>query len=97
MNRVPNDEAVQITNDDATECKQSAVQLGYWQDPYLYHFARSAERKPPEINRGYFARKRGIELLIEKFLKVTYTLSYWLCLIEILTWWPGLSDQVCLI
>ncbi|KAE8749828.1 hypothetical protein FOCC_FOCC003296 [Frankliniella occidentalis] len=71
MSRVPNDEAVQLTNDDATECKQSAVQLGYWQDPYLFYFARSAERKPPEINRGYFARKRGIELLVEKFLKLT--------------------------
>lgn len=70
MSRIPNDEAVQLTNDDATECKQSAVQLGYWQDPYLFYFARSAERKPPEINRGYFARKRGIELLVEKFLKV---------------------------
>lgn len=71
MSRVPNDEAVQLTNDDATECKLSAVQLGYWQDPYLFYFARSSERKPPEINRGYFARKRGIELLVEKFLKLT--------------------------
>ncbi|KAJ1532223.1 hypothetical protein ONE63_000841 [Megalurothrips usitatus] len=71
MSRVPNDEAVQLTNDDATECKQSAVQLGYWQDPYLFHFVRGAQRKPPEINRGYFARKRGIEILVEKFLKLT--------------------------
>ena len=29
------DEAVQATNEDATSCKLSAVQLGYWRDPYV--------------------------------------------------------------
>jgi hypothetical protein len=29
-----------------------AVQLGYWQDNYIQHFVKTAERKAPEINRG---------------------------------------------
>jgi len=76
----PSDEAVQLTNDDATECKLSAVQLGYWEDPYISLLIRPVERKPPEINRGYYARKKGIELLIEKFLKV--------CLREVMSSYP---------
>ena len=30
-----------------------AVQLGYWQDNYIQHFVKTAERKTPEINRGW--------------------------------------------
>uniref|UniRef100_A0A1B0GQG8 [phosphatase 2A protein]-leucine-carboxy methyltransferase n=1 Tax=Phlebotomus papatasi TaxID=29031 RepID=A0A1B0GQG8_PHLPP len=68
----PCDEAVIATNDDASECKRSAVRLGYWQDDYLGYFVKSpAERKAPEINRGYFARVRGVEICIEKFLHRT--------------------------
>jgi hypothetical protein len=29
-----------------------AVQQGYWQDNYIQHFVKVAERKAPEINRG---------------------------------------------
>lgn len=29
-----------------------AVQLGYWSDSYIQHFAKLGERKTPEINRG---------------------------------------------
>lgn len=68
---VANDGAVQATNDDATSCKRSAVQLGYWRDPYLAYFFRSAERKAPEINRGYYARVHGIKLLIDQMIKLT--------------------------
>lgn len=66
----PCDEAVIATNDDASECKRSAVRLGYWKDDYLPHFVKNPERKAPEINRGYFARVRGIEICVEKFLQV---------------------------
>lgn len=66
----PCDESVQATNDDASECKRSAIKLGYWKDDYIGHFIKSAERKAPEINRGYFARVKGVEILIEKFLQV---------------------------
>lgn len=67
------DEAVRSTNDDASHCKRFAVQLGYWTDPYLPLLVRNAERKTPEINRGYFARVIGITNMIEKFVKVTLT------------------------
>lgn len=65
------DEAVISTNDDASCCKRSAVKLGYWKDDFLGYFVRSPERKAPEINRGYFARVKGIEMCIEKFFKKT--------------------------
>ncbi|KAG8335455.1 Leucine carboxyl methyltransferase 1 [Homalodisca vitripennis] len=65
------DEAVQATNDDASECKRCAVQLGYWEDRYIHHLVRGRERKAPEINRGYFARIKGVEMLLTKVLKKT--------------------------
>lgn len=65
------DEAVRLTNDDASICKKFAVQKGYWKDQYLPMFVRSNERKAPEINRGYFARVKAITILIHKFIKMT--------------------------
>ncbi|XP_049858555.1 leucine carboxyl methyltransferase 1 isoform X1 [Schistocerca gregaria] len=65
----PGCEAVQATNDDASECKRCAVKLGYWDDPYISLFVRGTERKAPEINRGYFARTKGVGIFIDKFLK----------------------------
>ena len=64
------DEAVRLTNDDASICKKCAVQKGYWKDQYLPLFIRSNERKTPEINRGYYARVKAITILIHKFIKV---------------------------
>lgn len=64
------DEAVQATNDDASICKRSAIQLGYWNDPFLQYFMRGPViRKPPEINRGYYARTYGVYRLILKTLE----------------------------
>nr|CAG4651944.1 EOG090X08O3 [Triops cancriformis] len=63
------DEAVRATNDDASGCKRFAVELGYWQDQFLPYFIRNLERKAPEINRGYYARVRGLKLLIDQFIK----------------------------
>ncbi|XP_036595656.1 leucine carboxyl methyltransferase 1 [Trichosurus vulpecula] len=66
------DEGVRGTCDDASLCKRFAVSLGYWHDPYIQHFVRlSKERKAPEINRGYFARVRGVNQLLKAFLKNT--------------------------
>lgn len=65
------DEAIQATNDDASECKRYAVQLGYWCDPFIGLFVKQTARKAPEINRGYYARVKGIELFVDKFLKVS--------------------------
>ncbi|CAG0900809.1 unnamed protein product [Darwinula stevensoni] len=65
---LPGDEAVIATNDDAAQCKKSAVDLGYWVDPFLGSLVRHTSRKLPEINRGYYARVAGIETLIKKFI-----------------------------
>lgn len=66
------DEGVVATNNDATNCKRFAVKLGYWSDPYIQYFVKSAERRPPEINRGYYARTETIKLLVQRFLQVSY-------------------------
>ena len=64
------DDATRATNDDATSCKLAAVQLGYWKDPYIEYFMRASERKAPEINRGYYARIKGMQTLLQQFLQV---------------------------
>jgi len=65
------DEGVISTNDDATACKRFAVQLGYWSDSYIQHFSKLGERKTPEINRGYYARVKGMRTLLDQFLSQT--------------------------
>lgn len=62
------DEPVMATNDDASECKRGAVQLGYWTDNYISYFVKQIERRAPEINRGYFARIKGVDNFIQKFI-----------------------------
>nr|CAG4638547.1 EOG090X08O3 [Cyclestheria hislopi] len=71
VSTIDSDEAVRATNDEASICKRFAVHMGYWKDPYISFLVRSAERKTPEINRGYFARVKGIQRLVHKFLKIT--------------------------
>ncbi|XP_046622918.1 leucine carboxyl methyltransferase 1 [Neodiprion virginianus] len=71
LNEITDEDAVQATNDDASECKRCAVQLGYWTDPFISLFVKQTNRKAPEINRGYFARVKGIEVFINKFLKMS--------------------------
>lgn len=65
------EEAVQATNEDANECKRCAVELRYWSDEFLQYFVRRCDRKAPEINRGYYARYKGIATLVEQFIKVS--------------------------
>ena len=65
------DEAVRATNDDAASCKRSAVQIGYWSDPYIQFVTKASERKPPEISRGYYARVKGVQGLVRQFLEVS--------------------------
>jgi len=64
------DDGVQATNCDATKCKYSAVKMGYWQDDFIQYFVTGYERKTPEINRGYYARTKGVAMFMDKFLKV---------------------------
>lgn len=63
------------TNDDASESKRSCSKLGYYKDDYLANFVKISDRKAPEINRGYYARVKGIEICVEKFLKVSNQLN----------------------
>lgn len=70
------DEGVMNTNDDASECKKSAVFRGYYRDEYISYFVKNPDRKAPEINRGYYARVKGVEMCIERFLKVRFACQY---------------------
>ncbi|XP_026500048.1 leucine carboxyl methyltransferase 1 [Vanessa tameamea] len=63
------DEAIIATNTDATECKRCAVELGYWKDEYISYFVKHVDRKAPEINRGYYARVKAMEMFIHQFLE----------------------------
>ncbi|XP_039258924.1 leucine carboxyl methyltransferase 1-like [Styela clava] len=66
------DLATQATCNDASTCKRYAVQKGYWNDPYISHMVKSVgSRKPPEINRGYYARVESVWILIKKFIHAT--------------------------
>ena len=65
------DDAIRATNDDAASCKRSAVQRGYWSDPYIQYVTKASEHKPPEISRGYYARVKGVQGLIRQFLEVS--------------------------
>jgi [phosphatase 2A protein]-leucine-carboxy methyltransferase len=65
------DDAVRATNDDASECKRCAVNLGYWDDKFINSFVKAGERKAPEINRGYYARCTAVALLVDQFLQVS--------------------------
>lgn len=66
------DEAVRATCDDATLCKRFATSKGYWKDLYIQYFARSVgERKAPEISRGYYARVKGVNHLLDAFIRKT--------------------------
>ena len=68
------DEAVVATNDDAAICKYQAVLKGYYTDPFIDKLITnkaktSMPRKPPEINRGYYARSASVAYIVEKFIE----------------------------
>lgn len=67
------DDGVQSTNDDATSCKASAVSLGYWTDPFLPIMIKRGEKRAPEIHLGYYARVKGFNVLIDKFIEACDT------------------------
>ncbi|TPX65895.1 hypothetical protein CcCBS67573_g07994 [Chytriomyces confervae] len=62
---------VQGTNVDATVARLSAINLGYFKDPFTTAFVkmRSAQRKPPIINRGTYTRFSAIQKLVTSFLR----------------------------
>jgi [phosphatase 2A protein]-leucine-carboxy methyltransferase len=68
-----NDEAIQLTNNDACNFKAYAVSKGYWHDPYISLFATTPksqliEHKPPEMSLGYFSRVNGMRSVVYSFL-----------------------------
>jgi len=64
------DEGIAATNDDATLCKFNCVQLKYFHDPFITHFIKHSHvvRKPPEINRGYYARLASVWMSVINFI-----------------------------
>ena len=70
------DEAIQLTNNDASSFKSYAVSKGYWRDAYINLFSPVSnlnqqiafEHKPPEMSRGYFARVNAMRTVVHKFL-----------------------------
>lgn len=70
------DSRTQFTADDAVQCKLAAARLGYIEDDVLVKIFdengfKSSARKPPIINRGYFARSYSINKVISRFLSLT--------------------------
>jgi hypothetical protein len=63
--------SVQNTASEALISKHSAMRVGYYEDEFLPLFCRRKERKPPLINRGYYARVQSINLVTQKFLEQT--------------------------
>eukprot|EP00127_Corallochytrium_limacisporum_P002486 Clim_evm43s128 gene=Clim_evmTU43s128 len=62
--------SVAKTNDDATQCKRSAVRMGYYNDPFIAEFCAQAPRREPLIHRGYTIRVLAIEKLTAGFIKM---------------------------
>lgn len=70
-----NEESVQLTADDALVSKQSAANLGYFNDRFLSCFVKRPSKRSPLINRGYYARVAAIQTLIVKFLEKCWDLD----------------------
>lgn len=64
----PLEDPVQSTTDDASVSKLSAVEAGYYEDPYLQHIVRRRTKRSPLINRGYFVRVAALRKAMSIFL-----------------------------
>jgi len=58
------------TCEDAVNSKASCAQLGYYKDPYAIALSNQGSKKSPLINRGYWARIKIVETVIDDFLKL---------------------------
>ena len=63
--------SIQGTAVEALVSKSSAMNANYFKDDFLKIFCRRKEKKPPLINRGYFARVKCVRCAVEKFLALT--------------------------
>jgi len=60
------------TNDEASGAKACCVSRGYFDDPFVKHFARRVPKHPPLINRGYHARVATVRAVLDAFLDATF-------------------------
>ena len=67
------DDAVMLTNDEASTSKLACVERGYLRDDFVHRFARRGRKYPPLINRGYYARVTAMRRVLDAFLAVTLT------------------------
>ncbi|KAI5291405.1 carboxy methyl transferase for protein phosphatase 2A [Ascosphaera aggregata] len=67
---VSKDQVVQQTDNDASISRLSAVELGYFDDPFSRALCPNAVniRRQPIINRGTYARSSAIDILVDRFL-----------------------------
>ena len=49
-------------------CSSSAVDLGYFEDPFVRFFVSKPHRRAPLINRGYYSRVACFDTLIKQFV-----------------------------
>ena len=52
--------------------KACCVSRGYFDDPFVKHFARRIPKHPPLINRGYHARVATVRAVLDAFLDATF-------------------------
>ena len=65
------DACVRSTAADAILSKCSAVNKGYFIDPYVQFFAPTKGiKRAPLINRGYYARFKAVDTIVRRFLSV---------------------------
>ncbi|CAK4675472.1 hypothetical protein LEN26_020075 [Aphanomyces euteiches] len=63
------DHGVAETAYDAIHCKISAINLGYFEDPFAKLFEKKATRRIPLIHRGYYLRHVAVEHAVHLFLQ----------------------------
>ena len=63
------DSAVKWTAEDSLQCKAHCTALGYLTDPYVGYFTHSGTKRPPIINRGYWARVNRVWMTLTRFVE----------------------------
>jgi len=58
------------TSEDAVAAKASCARLGYNKDPYVGVLSLQGSKKSPLINRGYWARIKIVETVVDDFIKL---------------------------
>ena len=70
--QVESDACIRSTAADAILSKCSAVDKGYFDDPFVRFFApKKGIRRAPLINRGYYARFKAIDTILDRFLSAS--------------------------